>query len=62
LSGRARFRANLYLNPTPDVAVSYGYPDAIPNGGLAKPQIQAITGFGTVYGYGSSSTTPATRP
>lgn len=46
----------LYLNPSPDVPLSYGFPDAIPNGGSAFPQIRAITGFGTVYGYGSSST------
>lgn len=52
----------LGLNPTPDVAVSYGYPDAIPNGGRARPEIAAVTGFGRVFGYGSSSTNTRNAP
>lgn len=52
----------LNLNPTPDVAVSYGYPDAIPNGGRAIPEIAAVTGFGRVFGYGSSSTNTRNAP
>ena len=49
--------------PSADLAVKPTPASVAPNGGQPLANIRAITGFGTVYGFGSSSTqTVATPP
>ncbi|MCJ2021927.1 autotransporter domain-containing protein [Methylobacterium sp. E-065] len=43
------------LLPSLNTATAPTFPASVPNGGQPLPQVRAITGFGTVYDFGSSS-------
>ncbi|WP_267354086.1 MULTISPECIES: autotransporter domain-containing protein [unclassified Methylobacterium] len=48
--------------PTPDQPTAPTYPSSAPNNGQPIASVRAITGFGTVYGFGSSSTNTRLLP
>nr|WP_248114309.1 autotransporter domain-containing protein [Bradyrhizobium sp. 2S1]MCK7667561.1 autotransporter domain-containing protein [Bradyrhizobium sp. 2S1] len=48
--------------PSPDSAVSPSAQSVVPNGGIPLANIHAVTGFGAVYGFGSSSTQTLVSP